>query len=603
MLKSAIARVGAFVLVTVAAATSAAAQAPEPIRYLVSFPAPQTHYVEVEATIPTGRQPQIELMMPVWTPGSYLVREFSRNVEAFAARDPQGRSLTVEKTRKNRWRISTGAAPTVTVKYRVYAREMSVRTNWVEDRFALLNGAPTFVTLVETRRRPHEVRVLLPADWKQTMSGLPAMSDGEHHFRAPDYDTLVDSPIVAGNPAVYRFDVDGKPHYLVNVGEAGVWDGARAARDLEKAVREAVKMWRQVPYDKYLFLNMITESGGGLEHKNSTVLMTNRWSTRTRGAYLRWLSSATHEFFHAWNVKRLRPVELGPFDYENENYTESLWVAEGITDYYADLLVHRAGVSTQSEYLQELSANIESLQTTPGRLVQPVDMASYDAWIKYYRPDENAANTSISYYTKGVVLGVLLDAKIRRSTGGAKSLDDLMRVAYERYSGAKGYTSEEFNALADEVAGPRTGTRAWLASAVESTDELDYRDALDWFGLTFRDSSSPVAHGWLGANTRIDDGRIIVTQVRRGTPAEKGGIDVDDEILAIGDFRVRAGQLDNRLAQYRPGDTVSILAARREELRRFDVTLGPDPPRQWTLDVRSGATADQQSHLNQWLAP
>ena len=597
------ARVVVVVVALLMLATAAAAQQPEPIRYVVSVPAPETHYLEVEAIVPTVGQQQVELMMPVWTPGSYLVREFSRNVEAFTARNAQGRALAVDKTRKNRWRITTGGAPAVTVKYSVYAREMSVRTNWVEDRFALINGAPTFVTLVENRQRPHDVRLVLPPAWKQTTTGLAAVSDGQpHHYRAPDYDTLVDSPIVAGNPIVYRFDVDGKPHHLVNVGEAGVWDGVRAAADLEKLVRETVKMWGHVPYDRYFFLNMITESGGGLEHKNSTVLMTSRWSTRTRGAYLGWLSSASHEFFHAWNVKRLRPIELGPFDYENENYTEGLWIAEGFTDYYADVLLHRAGVSTESEYLQSLSANIESLQATAGRLAQPVDMASYDAWIKYYRPDENSTNVTVSYYTKGHVLAFLLDARIRHATSGAKTLDDLMRLAYGRYSGPKGYTSEEFTTLADEVAGSQTGIRDWLARAVQSTDELDYQDALDWFGLAFRASSPSVARGWLGVNTRMDEGRTLVTQVRRGTPAEKGGINVDDEILAIGDFRVRAGQLDNRLAQYRPGEAVSILVSRREELRRFDVTLGSEPPRQWTLEVRSGATVEQQNHLRQWLS-
>jgi predicted metalloprotease with PDZ domain len=602
MLKPTVVRVSALVLAVLAiAGTAIRAQEPEPIRYVVSFPAPQTHYLTVEAVIPTGRQPRIELMMPVWTPGSYLVREYARNVEGFTARDAQGRSLPVEKTRKNRWRISSGGVPSVTVKYNVYAREMSVRTNWVEDRFALINGAPTFVTLVETRPRPHEVRLMLPADWKQTMTALPAVPGQPHYYRAPDFDTLVDSPVVAGNPAVYQFDVAGKRHYLVNVGEAGVWDGMRATRDLEKVVREALKMWRQLPYDKYLFLNMITETSGGLEHTTSTVLMTNRWSTRTQAAYLNWLSSASHEFFHAWNVKRLRPLELGPFDYENENYTESLWVAEGVTDYYGDLLLRRAGITTQSEYLQSLSGNIESLQTTPGRSVQPVDAASYDAWIKYYRPDENSANASISYYTKGHVLAFLLDAKIRRATGGSKTLDDLMRLAYQRYAGPKGYTAEDFKALVEEVAGPGVGIREWFASAVESTGELDYREALDWFGLLFREASATEARASFGANIRNDDGRIVVTQVRRGTPAEKGGINVDDEILAIGEFRVRAGQLDNRLAQYRPGDIVSILVARREELRRFDVTLGSEPPRQWSLDTRPGATAEQQAHLNAWL--
>lgn len=604
MVKSAIARIGTFVVAVLFIAGTAAAQQPDPIRYLISFPAPRIHYLEIDATVPTEGQQQVELMMPVWTPGSYLVREFSRHVEAFTARDGQGRSLPVDKTRKNRWRILTGGAPAIIVTYRVYAGEMSVRTNWVEDRFALINGAPTFVTLVENRPRPHEVRLILPADWKQTITGLSALSDGQpDHYRAPDYDTLVDSPIVAGNPAVYRFDVEGKPHYLVDVGEASVWDGARAADDLEKVVREAVKMWGHIPYDRYLFFNMITESGGGLEHKNSTVVMTSRQSTSTRAAYLGWLSSASHEFFHAWNVKRLRPIELGPFDYENENYTKGLWIAEGFTDYYADLLLHRAGVSTEAEYLQSLSANVESLQATPGRLIQPVDMASYDAWIKYYRPDENSRNTSVSYYTKGHILAFLLDAKIRHATSGVKTLDDLMRTAYARYSGPNGYTAEDFKALADEVAGPKGGVREWLVSSTESAGELDYGEALDWFGLAFRASSAPALRGWLGVNTYVGEGRIVVTQVQQGTPAEKGGVNVDDEIVAIGDVRVRAGQLDRRLAQYRPGDTVSILVARREELRRIDVTLGSEPPRQWTLDLRAGATAEQQSHLNQWLAP
>ena len=603
MPRSAIARVGIFVVAVLLPAAAARAQQPEPIRFVVSFPAPETHYLHVEAAVPTDGRQQVELMMPVWTPGSYLVREFSRHVEAFTARNAQGRALAVDKTRKNRWRIQTGGAPAITVRYSVYAREMSVRTNWVEDRFALINGAPTFVTLVGDRQRPHEVRLVLPPAWKQTMTGLAAVPDGQpHHYRAPDYDTLVDSPIVAGNPAVHRFDVEGTPHYLVNVGESGVWDGARAAADLEKVVRETVKMWGHIPYDQYVFLNMVTESGGGLEHKNSAVLMASRWSTRTRGPYLGWLSSATHEFFHAWNVKRLRPIELGPFDYENENYTEGLWIAEGFSDYYADVLLQRAGVATQPEYLQGLSSNIESLQTSAGRLVQSVDMASYDAWIKYYRPDENSTNSAVSYYTKGHVLAFLLDARIRRATSGAKTLDDLMRLAYARFSGPKGYTVDEFTMLADEVVGSRPGIRDWLTRAVESTEELDYQEALDWFGLAFRASSPPAVRGWLGAGTRVDEGRTIVTQVRRETPAAKGGINVDDEILAIGDFRVRAGQLDNRLAQYRPGETVSILVARREELRRFDVTLGSEPPRQWTLDVRSGATVAQQNHLKQWLS-
>src|SRR5262245_62656739 len=250
-------------------ADSAAAQtAAEPLRYTLSFPAPQTHYMEVSATVPTDRRPEVELMMAVWTPGSYLVREYERNVEAVTAAAPDGRALTVVKSDKNRWRVTTGGASTITLKYRVYGREMSVRTNWIEAGFALINGAPTFMTLADRTPRPHEIVINPAPKWAKSLTGLPDAGTGPHRYRAPDFDTLADSPILIGNPAVYEFDVDGKKHYLVNEGEAGVFDGARAAKDLEAIVRENRRMWGSLPYDKYLFLNLLTEAGGGLEHRN-----------------------------------------------------------------------------------------------------------------------------------------------------------------------------------------------------------------------------------------------------------------------------------------------------------------------------------------------
>ena len=258
------------------------------------------------------------------------------------------------------------------------------------------------------------------------------MSGGDHRIARP---TTTRSSIRRSSSAIRRvheFTIDGKKHYLVERGRGGLFDGARAVKDLEAMVREQRRFWGQLPYDKYLFLNILTgtEPGGGLEHLNSTVLITSRFTTRTRRAYLAWLELASHEFFHAWNVKRLRPVELGPFDYENEVHTRSLWIAEGVTDYYGELLVHRADLSTRDEYLENLSSHIEVVQTAPGRLVQSAELASFDAWIKYYRPDENSSNVSISYYEKGLVIAFLLDAKIRNVTKGARSLDDVMRAAY-----------------------------------------------------------------------------------------------------------------------------------------------------------------------------
>src|SRR5689334_14068563 len=584
------------------AAAAHAQTAPEPIRYALSFPAPQTHYVEVTATVPTGRRADVDLMMAVWTPGSYLVREYERNVEAVTALGADGRVLDVDKSKKNHWRVTTDGSPTVKLKYRVYCREMSVRTNWVEADFAMLNGAPTFITLADLSPRAYEITINPASGWKRSITALPS-AGGEHHYRAPDYDTLVDSPIVIGNPAVYDFEVGGKKHSLVNVGEGGVFDGARAAKDLERIVKQDLAFWGSLPYDRYIFFNMITESGGGLEHKNSTVLMTNRWATRTRKAYLGWLQLASHEYFHAWNVKRLRPAELGPFDYENENITRSLWIVEGFTDYYADLQVERAGLQTRDEYLEDLSNTIELLQTTPGRLVQSAEMASFDAWIKFYRPDENSNNTSVSYYTKGTVIAFLLDASIRKATNGAKSLDDVMRLAYEKFSGPRGYTPEQFRAVIEQVAG--RNLQGFWESAVESTSELDYTEALDALGLRFRPAAQQPAERasrpWLGVTTRNDNGRLVIAQVQRGSPADVAGLNVDDEILAIDEFRVRADRFENRLEQYKSGDKVMFLVARREQLVRIPVTFGVEPQKGWQLEVNPSATDTQRRLLDDWL--
>jgi predicted metalloprotease with PDZ domain len=575
------------------------AQSADPIRYTLRFSAPHTHYVDVEAVYPTGGRPQTELFMAVWTPGSYLVREYERNVENVTAKGPDGRQRQVQKSRKNRWVVDTAGAQSVSVSYRVYGREMTVRNDWIESAFAMLNGAPTFLTLVERTPRVHEVRIELPPTWKGIATPLMPVSGQPNTFRADDFDTLVDSPIIAGNPVIREFEVAGKRHSLVLEGDPSLFDAERGAADVKKIVEAAGTVMGRYDYPHYYFLNLVTESGGGLEHKNSFLGMTGRFTTRTRRSYLSWLGLIAHEYFHNWNVKRLRPIELGPFDYENEVHTRALWIAEGFTDYYGGLLVRRAGLSSRDEYYDELSGQIEAVQTTPGRLVTPVGMASYDTWIKQYRPDENTANTTVNYYPKGAVIAFLLDAKIRKATNDAKSLDTAMRLAYERYSGAKGYTLEQFYQTMSDVAG--TNLKPWFAKVVDTTDELDYTEALDWLGLRFRPVDTRNGRTFIGASTRADNGRLLVTQVRRGTPAYDAGLNVDDEVLAVDDVRVRPDGLPARLEQYRPGDKVSLLIARRDRVMRLDLTLGTEPPRAWRIEPISNPTDAQKQHLVNWI--
>jgi predicted metalloprotease with PDZ domain len=597
----------------------AAASAEEAVRYTVRFPKPYTHYLEVTASIPAdGRE--VELFMPVWTPGSYMIRDYARNVEDFRARGADGKELAWTKSAKNRWRVQTPGAQRFEATYRVYAREMSVQGNWVDAGFAMLNGAPNFMTLAGSAKRPYEVRVELPAGWKETISGMKSGSAPDS-FVAADYDELIDSPIYAGNAPIHEFEVDGKKHYLVNEGEDSMWDGAASARDVQKIVEYFSRQWHGLPYDKYVFFNIITESGGGLEHRNSTWMGASRWAyantqeppenaageaspERRRPNRHSWHGLVSHEYFHLWNVKRMRPVELGPFNYESEVNTRSLWLAEGVTSYYGPLALRRCGLATDAQFLRDMSNAIRALQTTPGRLAQSAEESSFDAWIKLYRSDENTPNTAISYYTKGEVVGFVLDAKIRNATGGARTLDDVMRTTFEKYSGKAGYTAQQFRGVVNEIAG--ADFSSWLQKTLESHDEVDYSEALDWYGLRFK--TTPQRPGGpprfeTGITATTNTGRIVVTGLRRGTAGYDSGLNVDDEILAVNGYRVRAEQWPARLESYKAGDTVELLVARRDKLTTIRLPLVAAPDTSWSLEVKPDATEAQKAHLQAWLKP
>jgi predicted metalloprotease with PDZ domain len=484
------------------AAPAAGQQAPgqrqlEPLSYTLTVSQPASHLVGVELAVPAAGQDQVELMLPVWSPGFYRVEDYAGKVLDLSARSPDGTPLAVEHPRPNRWTVRTGSRPLILVSYQVDCEQRSVTTNWVGDSLAVLNGAPTFITLAEKAHRPHDVRLVLPAGWT-AMTALPPAADSQAlHYRAGDYDTLVDSPMLAGFLSVHQFVVDGSVHYLVDAGETGGWDGARAAGDLSRIVAATARMWGGLPYRRYYFLNLFRRGGGGLEHGASSLLTSNAARVATPAGYHGWLEFVSHEYFHAFNVKRLRPVELGPFDYEQPPRTGALWMAEGFTSYYGNLALPRAGIGDAAAYLASLSSAIRDLQREPGRRLQTVEQSSLGVWgnsLSGVNPD----STTVSYYVKGEVIAFLLDARVRHATDGARSLDDVMRLANERYSGARGFREAEFARTAGDVAGVDLGD--WFRRATASTEELDYGEALEWFGLRFGSAGDPAAAWALEVN-------------------------------------------------------------------------------------------------------
>jgi predicted metalloprotease with PDZ domain len=455
----------------------------DPIEYTLRVIDPIKHIAGVEARIPTGGRATIDLMMPVWTPGYYVVEDYAARVQELKARGGSGAELAVTRPKPNRWLVQTNGEPFVQLSYALLAQGRSVTSNWVDADLGVINGGAAFITLAEKAHRPHDVRIEMPATWAQSASGLdPPPGGGANHYRAPDFDTLADSPIVAGNLSIREFTVDGSLHVIVDAGTHQQWNGARAASQIEKMVREVRTFWGFLPFKRYVFLNVFRQGGGGLEHANSTLLTSSPKMTEpTTG----WLSFVAHEYVHAFNVKRLRPVELGPFDYENPPRTTSLWLSEGGTTYFANLMLVRAGLIDADGFLASMSSAIASLQKAPGRLLQSLERSSAEVWTNS-NSGVGASAKTVSYYVKGNVVSFLLDAHIRRVTGGRKSMDDVMRLAYQRYGGERGFTADELRGVVEEVAG--RNMRAWFTRAIGTATELEYGEMLGWYGLRFAGS-------------------------------------------------------------------------------------------------------------------
>ena len=465
----------------------------EPLVYTIRFPDPGGHTFNVAVDVPTGGRTSVDLMMAIWSPGFYGLQNYADRVSDFAAKGNDGAALPVTKASASQWTVATAGRSSFTATYTVAAPRGSNLSNGVTERSAVIIGPATYVTLSEPSGTPRraDVRLELPANWRGSMTSLDAAADGTpNHYTAPTYDVLADSPILAGmDLTTTAFTVGGIHHDWTYLGHAE-WDGSKVAELLRPLIEEHIRFWRGLPYRKYAFLNIVTtgRGGSGVEHLNSVAITTTGSEPDGPGARFREAAFLSHEYFHAMNVKRLRPIELGPFDYAHAPVTTGLWVAEGLTSYFGDLLVARSGVGTPAEYLNFESKHITDLQTKqPGRLVQTLEQASAQMF------DHIPADKRVDYYVKGPVVGLVLDAHIRRATNDTKSMDDVIRLEYQRWSGARGYTEDEFDRTVSDAAGVDVGPL--LHTLIATTAEVDYAEMLDWFGLRFAQSDDP-ATAW-----------------------------------------------------------------------------------------------------------
>jgi len=570
------------------------------VRYQVAMPQPASHLFEVTLEVLDWQPSGLTLAMPVWTPGSYLVREYARHVRALSATNSDGEPLACRKVSKNRWQVDTTAATDITVRYQVYANELTVRTNHLDATHGYFNGAALFCLPLGCEQQPVRVAIRPPhPNWHVT-TALPAVADQAHTFEAPDFDALADSPFEIGTHPVYAFEVWGKPHQLAIWGQGNA-DPHPIIADTQAIVAAEAELYGELPYDRYVFLLHQSSSGfGGLEHRASCSLNYPRWGFRDRDKYERFLQLVAHEFFHLWNVKRIRPQALETIDYERENYTSLLWFFEGVTTYYDSLIPQRAGCYGARSVLETLGKDITRLLKTPGRRVQPLSDASFDAWIKLYRRDANSDNEQVSYYLKGELVALLLDLLIRARHDNARSLDDLMRRLWQRFGRADtGLTPPQLQAELEAVAG--TDLSAFWQRYIDGTEALPFDGYLAPFGLQVSAADEQEPPPYLGLSVKPDGDRAQIGFVDAESPAGRAGIDAGDELLALDGWRVSAEQLEQRLHDYQPGDTVAVSIFHQDALQTHSLTLAPPQPGRYAIVPLAAPSAEQAQRFRGWL--
>ncbi|TCW76888.1 peptidase M61 [Burkholderia sp. SRS-46] len=595
-----------------------------PIRYSIAPKDPAAHLFEVSVTVAEPDPEGQRFALPVWIPGSYLVREFARNLVTLQAFNEAGRKVRIAKTDKSTWQ----AAPVkgaLTLRYDVYAWDLSVRSAYLDDLGGFFNGTAVFLSVAGQEDAPCDVEIAKPAGegfraWR-VATALPEARGTKRYafgaYRASNYDELIDHPVTIGEFALATFDAHGVPHDIVIAGRVSQLDMERLRTDLKRVCEAQIALFepksKQAPMARYVFMTLAVSDGyGGLEHRASTALICNRNDLPVKGrpetteGYRTYLGLCSHEYFHTWNVKRIKPAAFVPYDLTRENYTSLLWLFEGFTSYYDDLMLVRSGLMSPVDYFAALGRTIGGVQRGAGRLKQSVADSSFDAWIKYYRQDENSTNAIVSYYTKGSLVALAFDLAIRAQTRHRKSLDDVMRLLWVRYGRdfdrgqQAGVGEDEVEALIEEATGVALGRL--FADAVRGTRDLPLADLFAPFGVTLAPDLGPNgAQGKPTIGARLRGGAdCTLATVYEGGAAHRAGLSAGDTLIAVDGLRVTGSNLDALLARYRAGDKVEIHAFRRDELRTAKLKLdGPEVAR-YKLTAAPKPAA-QQAARDAWL--
>ncbi len=576
----------------------ASAQKPT-IHYTLGMTRPYTHLLEVEVrleNIPSSEK-EVDLVMPAWRSGRYVVFDFSGAVQDFSVTDEHNKPLRWTTTDKETWHIERQSASVVTARYLVYANEFGERTHGLNDEHAFVDPATTFMFVKKFEKNPLTVSIVPFGTWHVT-TGLDPVAGNANTFAAPNYEYFADCPIEIGTQKDFAFDVDGKQHVLMIAGE-GNWDEQKIIPDLTKLVEANKKFWGKLPYNRYIFMLELSPTiGGGTEHINSTIMQTSPFVFRNPDSYRSFLGLVSHEYFHTWNVKQLRPKGITPYDYTKEDYVKELWVAEGTTSYYGGLLLVRNGFMEPKAYLNSIGSGIQSDLARPGNRVQSLTESSFDAWVKFWRGKQNAYNAETDYYDKGSHVSMLLDLEIRQRSNNKHSLDDVMRTMFERYPLGTGYTVDDLEKVCGEMAGS--------SLAQFFTDYVHGTTALPWGGILLHaglkvEKNDAAPKPWLGIMTTNQGTQTRIYNIVAGSPAYDAGLNVNDEIVALNGFRARSNDLTTRISEMKAGDTVKLTVLRDDRLREFTVTLRNQEISGYQVTKVTEPTELQKKIYEDWL--